>query len=183
MMSARIRRMVWPGVLCAVVVAILFFHFRFFFPQLKKNAFVSQNQADTPINIPQNLNFLNDDKQAFIHYCLLLYGEKLPLSVDDSTFQYLGAVDGYHFYRMQANLIDTEPARQSVRLGNFLFESDQLYRPSSIGLYLIKNAQVYTLENAYQLKLVNFNDLYRLYMQKDPTVNAGSSASSSKKRE
>lgn len=178
MKSAQHRRLIWSAVFSMVVLAFLIFNFHDIFPQLKKNALSPANHADTPINIPQNLNFLNDDRQVFLDYCNAIYGNKLPFSIEEDSFLYDGAIDGYRLYRMQANLVDTGPARQSVLLGNYLFESDRLYRPSVTGLYLIKDKQVYTLEEAYNAKLVDFSDLYQLYKQKDPLVRSQSAGSS-----
>lgn len=178
MKSAQHRRLIWSVVFSVLVLAVLVLNFHNLFPQLKKNALSPANHADTPINIPQNLNFLNDDKQVFLNYCNAIYGSKLPLSIEEDSFLYDGAIDGYRLYRMQANLIDTSPSRQSVLLGNYLFESDRLYRPSVTGLYLIKDKQVYTLEEAYDAKLVDFSDLYQLYKQKDPLVRSESADSS-----
>ncbi len=178
MKSVRLARQITSVILFACVLAALFFNFSTFFPALKKNAFSIANKADSPINIPQNLNFLNDDKEAFITYCNAIYGASLPLSVDSSSFEYEGALNGYHFYRMQADLVGTEPAVQYVRLGGYTFVSDQLYRPSPTGLYLIKNSVVYTLEEAYSQNLVNFSELYALYQKKDPVGSAMAAASS-----
>ncbi|MFT9077840.1 hypothetical protein [Ethanoligenens sp.] len=178
MKSARVYHLVGTAILSALLLAILMVNFSNFFPALKRNALSPSNRADTPINIPQNINFLNDDKQAFLNMCNALYGSKLPLSVDSNSFLYEGAVDGYHLYRMQANLIETEPARQYVVLGKYLFESDRLYRPSPTGLYLVKDNLVYTLEEAYTTQLVDFSNLYRLYKQKDPIGSTQSTVSS-----
>lgn len=178
MKSAQHRRLIWSAIISVLVLVVLIVNFHYIFPQLKKNALSPSNHADTPINIPQNLNFLNDDRQVFLDYCNEIYGSKLPLSIEEDSFLYDGAIDGYRLYRMQANLVDTGPARQSVLLGNYLFESDQLYRPSATGLYLIKDKQVYTLEEAYNAKLVDFSDLYQLYKQKDPLVRSQAADSS-----
>lgn len=180
MKSAPIYKLMWSAVLSALILVVVLLNFSHIFPALKKNALSPSNHADTPINIPQNLNFLNDDKQAFLDYCTTIFGSKLPLSVDSDSFVYEGAVDGYHFYRIQANLIETGPARQHVVLGGYLFESDRLYRPSPTGLYLVKDNQVYTLEEAYNAKLVDFSELYSLYKQKDPLAVSISSVSSGK---
>lgn len=178
MKSPHVHRMVWSAILSALVLAVLVLNFAHLFPELRKNALSPANHADTPINIPQNLNFLNDDKQVFINYCNTIYGSNLPLSIDQNSFLYFGAVDGYHLYRLQANLIDTSPARQNIVVGSYLFESDRLYRPSATGLYLIKDIHVYTLEEAYNANLVDFADLYHIYQQKDPSASSQSAVSS-----
>lgn len=180
MKSAPIYKLVWSAVLSVLILTVVVLNFSHIFPALKKNALSPANREDTPINIPQNLNFLNDDKRAFLDYCNAIFGSKLPLAVDSDSFVYEGVVDGYHLYHMQANLIETGSARQRVVLGGYLFESDRLYRPSPTGLYLVKDNQVYTLEEAYNTKLVDLSELYSLYKQKDPLAISVSSASSGK---
>ncbi|HCC00772.1 MAG TPA: hypothetical protein DEP42_06120 [Ruminococcaceae bacterium] len=167
----QIYHLVGSSIIIIVFIIIIGLNFKSFFPALKQQSFSSKIQGDTPINIPRNLNFLSDDKQTFLTYCKSFYGDKLPMKVDSSTFIYEGAVDGYRLYRIQATLIETGSARQLVKLGNYTFESDRLYRPSPLGLYLIRNNEVYTLENAYQSNLLSMDDLYTLYIKKDPIAN------------
>lgn len=163
---ARLHGHVWTALAGVAVLAVLLFNFRFFFPALGQNAFTDAGREDTPDNIPQSLNFLNDDKKAFLSYCGVRFGETIPFTVDPATFLYYGAADGFHLYRMQAALVETGPARQSVRLGKYVFSSDRLYRPSTVGLYLIRDGQVYDLETAYRLGLVDIARVYELYAQK-----------------
>lgn len=161
---------VWAMLAGAALLAALLLGFRTFFPALQKGAFHSVSQQDSPDNIAQNLNFLSEDKKAFLSYCADIYGTVLPCEVDASTFVYYGGVDGFRLYRMQPTLVETGPARQSLTLGGDVFTSDRLYRPFSLGLYLVKDSAVYDLKTAARLGLANISDVYALYLQKDASA-------------
>lgn len=154
------------------LLAAMLLGFHTLFPSLQKGAFDTVSQQDSPDNIAQSLNFLNEDKKAFLTYCAGFYGTELPCAVDVSTFVYYGGVDGYRLYRMQSTLIETGPARQQLTLNGAVFTSDRLYRPFSLGLYLVKDGAVYDLETAAQYALVNTADVYALFAQKSGTASA-----------
>jgi len=165
--SYFVKKFISAFVLSIVFIAIVI-NFSVFFPTLNHNALALINsETKNPINIPSNINFLNDDKKAFCDYMKNLYGQDLPLSVDNDLFVYYGAVNGYRFYRLQSMLIPLECTHQTEIIGSYLFESDFLFRPSAIGLYVIGD-KVYSLREAYYSNLINISEIYNLYNVKSP---------------
>ena len=163
-----------------VVLLLIATHFKSIFPALNHNGTViSESKTNKPIDIPSNLNFLNDDKKAFLEYCDSLYGDALPFAIDNDKFCYYGTVDGQRLYRLQATLIPYEHANLTEDLGGYKFYSDCIYRPSKIGLYIITDNSIKTLENAYHDGSVNISDVYKLYLSKTSSANYGSAKESS----
>jgi prepilin peptidase dependent protein B len=119
-----------------------------------------------PKDIPKSLNFLNDDKSAFVSYCKSLYGDKLPLTVNNDSFTYFGSVDGARLYRMQSSIISCSHVQQAETIGGYVFYSDCRYYPSRVGLYIILDDNVYTLEEANSMGIINISDIYELYSEK-----------------
>jgi hypothetical protein len=117
-------------------------------------------------SIPSKINFLDDDKKAFIDYCKKLYGSSLPLKIDDSIYEYYGTINGYRFYRLQPSYISYDPISQREMIGGYLFESPYRCRPEATGLYIISDKRVYTLEQAFDKKLVDISLVYSLYAAK-----------------
>lgn len=155
------------AVVFGLVVFTIVFQFNKLFPALGINALLDDvEKNDTHIDIPSDLNFLNDDKRSFINYCKTIYGNNLPLAVDNDKFIYYGMVDGYRLYRLQPNLVPYEQAQQTETLGGHVFYSDCLYRPSKTGLYLINDLIVISIDDAYRLNLVDIDNVYELYSNK-----------------
>jgi hypothetical protein len=148
-----------------IMFILIIINFKTIFPALNQNALIlSANNENNPNDIPSNLNFLNADKKSFITYCKGIYGDKLPLSVDNSNFIYFGTVDSYRLYRLQSTLIPYDRAQQSDTLAGHTFLSDCIYRPSKTGLYLIGDKGVFSLDDAYLNKVVDIGDVYSLYL-------------------
>ena len=155
------------GAVFVFTLAFIFCNFKALFPGLYRNALILYAGAENdPKDIPSSLNFLNDDKRAFIGYCQGIYGDRLPLSVDNASFVYFGTADGYRLYRLQANRVPCERVQNSETLAGYTFYSDCIYRPSRTGLYLIGDKGVFTLDSAYQNQLVDMSDVYSLYFAK-----------------
>jgi len=165
------RKLISPVVFILILVLVIM-NFNTIFDKLNYNALaISDNSQIDQINIPSNLNFISDDKALFIEYCKSLYGEDLPLNVDEDNYIYYGANNGYRFYRLQAAGVPFEPAWQSETVGGHVFESSCLYRPALTGLYIIGNDKVYTLSEAYDQKLIDIGVIYNLYQQKTNNNN------------
>lgn len=148
-------------------LVVILLNFNRLFPALNHNALaLTETSEDDPINIPVDINFLGEDKKAFIDYCKGIYGEELPMSVDPDSFIYYGTIDGCRLYRMQVSAIPAEAIHQTERIGIYTFESDRLYRPSATGLYVIGDGGVYPLDQAAEDNRVNIDEAYRLYQQK-----------------
>jgi hypothetical protein len=152
--------------LIAMLVIVL--NFNIIFPALRPHSLViTTEKKNNPTDIPSNLNFLNDDKNAFLEYCKGIYGEKLPLAVNNDTFVYYGTVDGYRLYRMQSNLIPYERVQQSEEINGHIFFSDCIYHPSRTGLYIVsEQSSVFTLDEAYKSGIIDIDDVYDLYLDK-----------------
>lgn len=153
--------------LFSLSLVVILLNFNRMFPALNHNALaLTETSEDDPINIPVSINFLSEDRKAFIDYCKGIYGEDLPMSIEPDSFIYYGTIDGCRLYRMQVSAIPAEPAHQTETIGNYIFESDCLYRPSRTGLYIIGDGGVYSLDQAVEYNMINVDEAYRLYQQK-----------------
>lgn len=156
-------------IFAVAVMAVIMLNFDTIFTELDCNALtVSANKADVT-DLPSKINFLDDDKEAFIKYCKNIYGEDLPIRIDDDVYQYYGNVNGYRFYRLQPTLVSYDNISQSQVVGGLKFESPYRFRPENTGLYIISDECVYTLDEAYKLGLIDIKKAYQLY--KDKTEN------------
>jgi hypothetical protein len=155
------------------MLLVIVFNFNTIFPALSRHSLtLMTTKYNNPIDIPSNLNFLNDDKKDFIEYCKTYYGEKLPLSVDNDAFVYYGSIDGVRLYRLQSNLIPYERVQQSESINGRVFMSDCTYRPSKTGLYIICDQGVFTLDEAYERDIIDIDDVYNLYLDKFSQIQA-----------
>jgi prepilin peptidase dependent protein B len=176
----KIEKFISAAVFVAVLLVIVP-NFNNIFPDLNRTDLVSaESKAEMPIDIPSNLNFLNDDKKAFIDYCKSIYGGTLPLTVNSDLFTYYGTVDGYRLYRLQSNLIPYEHAHSSETINGYTFLSDYIYRPSKTGLYVIGDKGVFTIDEVYKDGIVNIADIYDLYAKKNLAAYPGLSSASPK---
>lgn len=163
------------SVIFLITILVIVFNFNIIFPALRPHSLViTTTKKNNPTDIPSNLNFLNDDKNAFLEYCKKIYGDKLPLTVNNDTFVYFGTIDGYRLYRMQSNLIPYENIQHSEVIDGHMFLSDCIYHPSRSGLYIISDQSVvYTLNEAYKSGIINIDDVYNLYLDKMTTDYPG----------
>jgi hypothetical protein len=154
----------------AVVVAVmgvLMVNFDSIFTDLNCNALsISDNSKSDLTQIPSKINFLDDDKKAFVSYCKDIYGSSLPLGIDDSVYEYFGTVNGYRFYRLQPSYISYDSISQQEVIGGYTFESACRYRPERTGLYIIGDDNIYTLEQANENDLIDISKVYELYTAK-----------------
>jgi hypothetical protein len=157
-------------VFVAFVMGLLMVNFDNIFTSLNCHALqVSDHEKSSAVTaIPSKINFLDDDKKAFIDYCKKLYGSSLPLKIDDSIYEYYGTVNGYRFYRLQPSYISYDSISQQKLIGGYLFESPCRCRPEATGLYIISDKRIYTLEQAYDKGLVDISLIYSLYTAKAP---------------
>lgn len=163
----RFIKRIFPAVLLIAVVAVMMLNFRTIFPTLSRRALDTSNtEKPVPKDIPNSLNFLNDDKAAFVRYCKGQYGEKMPFGVDSDSFIYFGSVDGARLYRMKPTLINCENISQTETFEGYSFYSDCRYFPSKTGLYIICNDNVFTLDEAYRDGMIYIEDVHNLYLRK-----------------
>lgn len=153
----------------ALVMGSLMVNFDNIFTSLNCHALqVSDYEKSAAVTaIPSKINFLDDDKKAFIDYCKKIYGSSLPLKIDDNLYEYYGTVNGYRFYRLQPAYISYDSISQQKVIGGYFFESPCRCRPEATGLYIISDKRVYTLEQAYDKGLVDISLIYSLYSAKD----------------
>ncbi len=150
-----------------VIMAVLMVNFNNIFTNLNCNALeISDNTTADLTHIPSNLNFLDDDKKLFVSYCENIYGESLPLKIDSSVYMYFGTVNGYRFYRMQPTYITYDNINQKDIVGGYTFESCSRYRPERTGLYIIGDNNVYSLDQAYDMGIIDISKVYQLYVAK-----------------
>ena len=150
-----------------VVMGVMMVNFDSIFTDLNCNALsISDNTKADLTQIPSKINFLDDDKKAFVSYCKDIYGSDLPLEIDDSVYEYYGTVNGYRFYRLQPSYIPYDSISQQEVVGGYTFESPSHYRPARTGLYIIGDDSVYTLEDAYDNGLIDISKVYELYVTK-----------------
>lgn len=150
------------------VLGFLMVNFDSLFTDLNYSALAladSSSKADLT-SIPSNINYLDDDRAAFVSYCKDIYGYDLPIQIDDSVYEYFGTVNGYRFYRLQPTCIASDDIIEQEVVGGYTFESPSRYRPELTGLYIIGDNKVYTLEDAYDDNLVDISTVYKLYMAK-----------------
>lgn len=167
MKTKRVLSTVISSVAFLLTVLVIMFNFNTIFPFLGANSLtLSKGSKAAPKDIPKSLNFLNDDKSAFVAYCKSFYGDKLPLIVSSDSFTYFGSVDGARLYRMQTNIIACSHVQQAESIGGHVFYSDCRYYPSRVGLYVILDDSVFTLEEASSMGIVNIDDIYGLYAEK-----------------
>jgi hypothetical protein len=153
---------------CLVVsfFSVLLINFDSIFTDLNCDALsVSQSVKKDADEVPNSINFIDEDKALFLDYCEENFQDKLPMEVDNSNFIYYGTVSGYRIYRLQATNIDCENINQSEAVGGYTFESSQRFRPYKLGLYAIGDGNVYTLYNAYSKNLIDISKVYRLYAE------------------
>lgn len=154
-------------VVAIVIMGALMVNFDNIFTDLNCNALaVSSSTKADDTQIPSTINYLDNDKKTFIDYCKDIYGDNLPLQIDDSVYYYYGTVDGYRLYRLQPMYISYDNISQQQVIGGYTFESPNRYRPYRIGLYIIGNDKVYTLKEAYDYGLVSISKVYKLYAAK-----------------
>lgn len=153
---------------CFVVVflGVLFINFDSIFSDLNCDALsVSQTEKKEVDEVPNSINFIDEDKTTFIDYCKKIFSDKLSMQIDSSVFRYYGTVNGYRIYRLQATNISCENINQSKVIGGYTFESSQRFRPFNVGLYAVGNNKVYTLEEANRQNLIDIAKVYRLYIK------------------
>jgi hypothetical protein len=149
------------------VIGILMVNFDSIFTDLNCNALtISDNSKSDLTHIPSKINFLDDDKKNFVSYCKDIYGSDLPLEVDTRVYEYFGTVNGYRFYRLQPSYISYDNVSQQQVIGGYTFESAYRYRPERVGLYIIGDDNVYSLEQAYEKGLIDISKVYELYIAK-----------------
>lgn len=167
MKTKRVLSTVISSVVFLLTVLVIMFNFNTIFPSLGMNSLMFVKGSKTaPKDIPKSLNFLNDDKSAFVTYCKSCYDGKLPLVVSNDNFTYFGSVDGARLYRMQTNIIAYSHVQQAESIDGHVFYSDCRYYPSRVGLYVIIDGSVFTLEEASSMGIVNIDDIYELYAEK-----------------
>jgi hypothetical protein len=150
-----------------VIMGVLMVNFDSIFTDLNCNALTIPNNSKSDLsNIPSKINFLDDDKKAFVDFCKVKYGSNLPLEIDNNIYQYFGTVNGYRFYRLQPTYISYDSVSQQEVIGGYTFESACRYRPEKTGLYIIGDDNVYTLSDAYSKGLIDITKVYALYVKK-----------------
>lgn len=150
-----------------VIMSVIMMNFNSLFTDLNFNALaISDNTKTELTHIPSKINFLDDDKKLFVDYCKTIYGNELPIQIDDSIYTYYGTVNGYRFYRLQPSYIMYDNVRFQEVIGGYTFESSYHFRPESTGLYIIGDDNVYTLKQAYEAGLIDISKVYSLYLSK-----------------
>lgn len=150
-----------------VVMGVLMVNFDSIFTDINCNALsISSSTKADLTQIPSKINFLDDDKKAFVSYCKDIYGSDLPLEIDNSVYEYYGTVNGYRFYRLQPTYISYDSISQQEVVGGYTFESSSHYRPERTGLYIIGDDSVYSLRQAYDNGLIDISKAYQLYIAK-----------------
>jgi hypothetical protein len=154
-------------VAAVVIMGALMVNFDSIFTDLNCNALaVSSSTKADDTQLPSTINYLDNDKMTFISYCSDIYGNDLPLQIDESIYHYYGTVNGYRLYRLQPLYVSYDNINQQQVIGGYTFESPCLYRPYRMGLYAIGDDKVYTLEEAYNFGLVDISKVYKLYSAK-----------------
>lgn len=150
-----------------VLLCSILFNFDNLFQRLNYNAMaLADSNTSEALDIPSDINFINDDKKSFITYMQEYDGSTLPLSIDNNTYVYYGIVNGYRLYRISVTSYSNEPICQEEVIGGYHFNSSSLFRPSPTGLYVIGDNGVYTLQEAYKFSLVDIGKVYKLYLSK-----------------
>lgn len=153
--------------LSVVTITVLMFNFDSIFTDLSCKALTFSANKSDKTELPTKINFLDDDRNLFIKYCKGIYGEDLPIKIDDSIYKYYGTVNGYRFYRIQPTLIPYDSIIQHETIGGYTFESPSRFRPEPTGLYIIGDDSVYTLNEAYSQGIIDIKKAYRLYKEKN----------------
>ena len=135
-------------------------------PDLVASAYTENPKKDV-LNIPSDINFIEDDKKAFIEYCKSQFGTDAAMSIDKQSYLYYGISEGYRLYRLSVTCMPADSIGGEQEIGGYTFYTSCRYRPYDLGLYVIgENGAVYTLDQAYRLGLVDISSVYRLYQQK-----------------
>lgn len=150
-----------------VIMGILMVNFDSIFTDLNCNALAVSKSSKDLAEIPSTINFLDNDKQTFINYCKTIYGDEIPLDIDNTVYKYYGTVNGYRFYRLQPSYISYDNISQHEEIGGYTFESPFKYRPEPTGLYIISDNGVYPLKDAYEFGLIDISKAYKLYTEKE----------------
>lgn len=134
------------------------------FPDLNCDALaVSQTVKQTTNEVPSSINFIEEDKASFIKYCESFYGTDVPMSTDNDSFRYYGTTNGYRLYRIAPTNVPSDTLNVQKVIGGYTFESSERFRPSTLGLYIIGQNKVLTLEEAYEQNLIDISKIYKFY--------------------
>lgn len=128
------------------------------------NAAAFNNAKKQSLDIPSDLNFVDDDKRTFLNYCEKIYGNEKPYAVDTLSYCYYGTLSGRRLYRFNATFIPYATVYNESNIGGYIFSSAVLYRPYSLGLYVIDGQNVYTLQQAYERGVINISKAHELYL-------------------
>lgn len=122
---------------------------------------------DDAVNIPSDINFIQDDKNLFLNYCQNLITTKQHLLIDDKTYIYYGNRNGYRFYRMSVTSMPFMNINSELVIEGYPFERCYTFKPNESGLYIIGNSGVFTLEEAYNNKIIDIKQMHDLYIAKN----------------
>ncbi|HEX2937916.1 MAG TPA: hypothetical protein VHO66_03255 [Ruminiclostridium sp.] len=150
----------------AVTMAVLLINFDSIFTELSCDALTITQTKSDKAELPSSLNYIDEDKSVFVNYCKDIYGDDLPLKIDENVYQFYGTINGLRFYRLQSTLIPYDNINQSELIGGYSFDSPGRFRPYSTGLYIIGDDKVYTLKQAYESGLINIQKAFDLYNNK-----------------
>lgn len=124
-----------------------------------------QNTKKSTLNIPSDINFIDDDKKAFIEYCQKNAAAGNSAAIDDSTYTYYGCVGGYRFYRINVDCFPSDELNHEEMIGGYIFQSSRTFYPYSSGLYIIGDNNILTLDEASRQCLVDIGKIYALYQK------------------
>jgi hypothetical protein len=161
------RKFITTAILLFLLVFVVTF-FDSFYAKYDFRALATYNVTkNDAVDIPSDINFIQDDKKAFLNYCQNLITTNQPFVIDDKTYVYYGNQNGYRFYRISITAMLYTNINNELTIDGYTFESLYTFRPYASGFYIIGDSGVYTLEEAYEYKIIDIKQIYKLYMTKN----------------
>lgn len=159
------RKIMSTSVLLALLCLTVFFFIRSNNGTNFKALADIQTSKKSSLNIPSDINFIDDDKKAFLEYCRQNKGASDKAQIDDTTYVYYGCLNGYRFYRLNLDCYPAEELNHEENIGGYVFQSSRSFYPYVSGLYIIGNDGVHTLSEACSENIVDIGKIFLLYQK------------------
>lgn len=160
------KKLISTALLIVLLIGTLL-SFNLLFSNLSYNAEAFNSPKKAALDIPSDINFISDDKKAFISFCEQNYGTKATDSIESGSYCYFGSIEGKRLYRMNLSCMPYENLYNETNIGGYTFSSSRLFKQYGVGLYIIDETGVYTLEQAYETGKIDIGRFYELYTEKD----------------
>jgi hypothetical protein len=161
------KKLITTVVLLFLLVFVVTF-FNSFFAKYDFHALATYKvTANDAVDIPSDINFIQDDKTSFLNYCQGKIATNQPLAIDNNTYIYYGNQNGFRFYRISITAVPYSDINNELSIDGYTFESLYTFRPYASGFYIIGEGGVYTLEEAFNKNIIDISQIYKLYNAKN----------------